>query len=148
MSVQQVDAALLNRSGDLLAEACSERASVDDFLERSFGLALLHEDEIVGWCLSEYNLDHRCEVGIAVVPSYQQRGLATALGTAFANEAHSRGITEIGWHCWVDNEASLRTAQRLGFRRVGTLLATVVTTVAPSVMHPGSHSDRSAVRID
>ena len=51
-----VDDPSLNRKEDLLEEMCSERASVADFLARSFGLALLHGHAVAGWCLSEYNL--------------------------------------------------------------------------------------------
>ena len=55
---------LLNRDA-LMEEMCSERASVADFLAQSFGVCLLHGDEIAGWCLSEYNSPTGCEVGIA-----------------------------------------------------------------------------------
>jgi hypothetical protein len=56
-----VDAALLADEGIqnmayLTEEMVSERPSIDDFLAKSFGVCLLHEQEIVGWCLSEYNL--------------------------------------------------------------------------------------------
>jgi len=65
-----VDAELLTEPGlagldDLRTELGSERSSVDDFLARSYGYALLHNANVAGWCLSEYNLGERCEVGIA-----------------------------------------------------------------------------------
>ena len=115
-----VDAALvddpaLENKEELLEEMCSERASVADFLARSFGLALLHGNAVAGWCLSEYNLGHRCEVGIAVDEPFRRRGLATLLGRAFARQALAAGVTEIGWHCWQDNAASCATARALGF---------------------------------
>jgi len=40
---------------DLLEEMCSERESVDAFLENSFGLAAFKDGSLAGWCLSEYN---------------------------------------------------------------------------------------------
>ncbi len=67
-----VDAALLGRSDllhmdELRRETCSERLSVEDFLAHSFGACLLHDDELAAWCLSEYNCNRRCEVGVATV---------------------------------------------------------------------------------
>lgn len=73
----------------------SERESAADFVTRSFGLAL-HHDAVVGWCLSEYNLGHRCEVGIAVDEPFRRRGLATLMGGAFARQALAAGVSEIG----------------------------------------------------
>jgi RimJ/RimL family protein N-acetyltransferase len=102
----------------LTEEMCSERESVDDFLQKSFGLCLVHEHEIVGWCLSEYNHADGCEIGIAVSPPYQRRGFATLLASAFIETAHSQGITHIGWHCYASNLPSVATALKIGFEKV------------------------------
>jgi hypothetical protein len=93
------DEALGNRD-ELVGEVCSERASVDDFLARSFGTALLHDGAVAGWCLSEYNLGRRCEVGIAVEGPFRRRGLATQMGGTFVRQALAAGVHEVGWHCW------------------------------------------------
>src|SRR5688572_26982705 len=45
-------------------EMCSERGSVEDFLARSFGLCPVYSNEVAGWCMSEYNVGERCEIGI------------------------------------------------------------------------------------
>lgn len=122
-TLRWVDAALLENSSlenvaALKEEMCSERASVDDFLARSFGVVALDNHALAGWCLSEYNTDHACEIGIATMEPYQRRGIATAMTTAFIAHAHARGITEIGWHCYASNRASSATACRAGFERV------------------------------
>lgn len=119
-SLRLVDADLLSEVGlagrdDLLAELVSERSSTDDFLARSYGYALIYQSDIVGWCLSEYNLGNRCEVGIATAEGHQRRGLATASGLAFLELARANGIRRVGWHCWARNLASSATAERLGF---------------------------------
>jgi GNAT superfamily N-acetyltransferase len=111
------EADLAGRDG-LLAELCSERSSAEDFLARSYGYALLQDANIAGWCLSEYNLGMRCEVGIATLEGHQRRGLATASGLAFLELARQHGMRRIGWHCWARNLASARTAERLGFHLV------------------------------
>jgi RimJ/RimL family protein N-acetyltransferase len=102
----------------LREEMCSERDSVEDFLAHSFGVSLVAENDLVGWCLSEYNCGDRCEVGIATLPPYQRRGLATWLATAFIAHAAAQGIRHIGWHCWARNTASGATARKAGLERV------------------------------
>lgn len=122
-SLHRVDRALLDRAelknlDALKEEMCSERPSVEDFLDRSFGVCAMIGDELAGWCLSEYNSGDRCEIGIETVEPYRQRGLATAMTCALVEEALSRGIARIGWHCWASNVPSARTALKAGFEKV------------------------------
>ena len=108
---------------DLKEEMCSERSSPDDFLAKSFGVALLdaHRQNkmrvLAGWCLSEYNYADRCEVGIGTQEPYRRRGFATLMGMALIEEASLRGVTQLGWHCFTSNQASVATALKLGFRK-------------------------------
>lgn len=107
-------------------EMCSERASVDDFLARSFGLCPVHVNEIAGWCMSEYNVGARCEIGIATAPKHQRKGIATLATECFLAEAHGRGYTRVGWDCWSRNEASAATARKAGFTLIEEYPAVVV----------------------
>jgi RimJ/RimL family protein N-acetyltransferase len=121
--VQLVDRELLEREylanlESLLSEMASERESTEDFLDKSFGVCVLRGEEIVGWCLSEYNSAGRCEVGIEVLKPYRRRGLGTAMTGALVEHALSEGVSHIGWHCYAGNAASRATARRAGFRRV------------------------------
>ena len=102
----------------LKEEMTSERPSVEDFLAKSFGVCAVHNNELSGWCLSEYNADGRCEIGIETTSDYRQRGIATALTLAFLEHAFSHGISEVGWHCFKRNEASAKTALKAGFDKV------------------------------
>lgn len=120
MRLSPVDARLLARThlkhmDYLTDETQSERTSVQDFLEHSFGVCLHNDETLVAWCLSEYNTGARCEVGIAAVDEYQRRGLGTLVGSAFIEEALNRGIREIGWHCWTRNLPSAALARRVGY---------------------------------
>jgi GNAT superfamily N-acetyltransferase len=121
--LQFVDQALLDRKhlknlDELTEEVCSWFGSVHDFLDRYFGLCVLHGDEIAGWCLSEYNGVDRCEVGLITIEPYRQRGLATVMASALVEHALSRGISYIGWHCYASNVASSATALKVGFEKV------------------------------
>jgi GNAT superfamily N-acetyltransferase len=99
----------------LREEMCSERTSVDDFFDRSFGLCPVYENQVAGWCLSEYNTGDRCEIGIATLEAHQRKGIATILTRAFLIEAVRRGYQRVGWDCWEKNIASVATARKAGF---------------------------------
>lgn len=120
-ALRWVDASLLTEPLEhldtLKAEMQSERPSVADFLQHSFGVCLQHGSELVGWCLSEYNTAEQCEVGIEVRELYQKRGFATLLTHALVDEAYRRGIQRVGWHCWARNTASVATALKAGLMK-------------------------------
>jgi hypothetical protein len=128
-TLRQVDADLLISGiaglDDLSEEMCSERDSVQEFLEKSFGVCPIYQDRLAGWCLSEYNLDERCEIGIASLPPFQRLGLATASTLAFVDLAYRRGIRRIGWHCYTSNRPSVATARRAGLHKVHDYAATI-----------------------
>lgn len=110
----------------ILDEMCSERTSVEDFLTRSFGLVLTFENQVAGFCMSEYNTGSRCEIGIATFEPYQRRGLATRMTWAFLAHAQARGITQVGWHCWSKNLPSAAAALKAGLKLKHTDPAAVV----------------------
>ena len=111
-------------------EMCSERTSVEDFLAKSFGLVLVYQgelaNEVAGFCMSEYNTGDRCEIGIATFEPHQRGGLATRMTHALVAQAHSQGITRVGWHCWSRNLASCATARKAGLELVREEIAQVV----------------------
>jgi RimJ/RimL family protein N-acetyltransferase len=113
-----VESADIYRPDDFIEDLLSERQSLDDFLENSFGACLLHGQQVVCWCLSEYNLEDRCETGIGTAPEHRRRGLAALAGALFSAQARDAGITRIGWHCWSQNQASAAAARRIGFQPV------------------------------
>jgi GNAT superfamily N-acetyltransferase len=118
-TLRRVDAALLAEGlahvDELVEEIGSESPSVEAFLVGKFGFAAQHGAALVGFCLSEYNRPGRCELGVMTIDRYQRRGVATALVAAAISEARSRGIEEVGWHCWADNAPSVGLALKLGF---------------------------------
>jgi GNAT superfamily N-acetyltransferase len=120
--LRPVDAALLadptiKNLDWVMEEMVSERPSVADFLDKSFGACLVHDGELVAWCMSEYNTGNRCELGIATAEAWQRQGLARLTATAVIMEALQRGIHDIGWVCWARNLPSVQTAEALGFTR-------------------------------
>ena len=121
LRLRPVDAALLadtqiRNLAWVKEEMVSERPSLADFLAYSFGYAVQHGEEIVAWCMSEYNSGSRCELGIATLDNWQRQGLATAVATAVISHALTQGIEDIGWVCWQGNRPSVATAEKLGFQ--------------------------------
>jgi len=120
--VQRIDRSLL-ASTDLrnldmvIEEVKSERSSTDDFLQKSFGYCAINGDTITSWCMSEYNTGNRCELGIFTIESHRRIGLATLTARAVIRHALTHGINQIGWHCWADNQPSIATALRIGFKQ-------------------------------
>ncbi len=102
----------------LIEEMCSERESVEAFLNNSFGIVAFHDNTLAGWCLSEYNQIDRCEVGIATMLPFRRMGLAKAMTNRFLMDARNRGLQTILWHCYKSNTASSRTALSTGFKLV------------------------------
>lgn len=104
-----------NNSEIVMQEMQSERPSLDDFFEKSFGFCTLKDDTITSWCMSEYNVGERFEIGIETHPDYRKKGLAICAAKACINHGFDNGYKIVGWHCWEDNLASIKTAIRLGF---------------------------------
>ncbi|MGB1286441.1 MAG: GNAT family N-acetyltransferase, partial [Aggregatilineales bacterium] len=91
----------------------SEYPSITDFLGQGFGYCAIKDDDLLGWCLSEYNLPERCEIGIEVLEAYQQSNISTALCAAAIEHALSNEIQQIGAHIWAHDTAALMTLQQL-----------------------------------
>lgn len=110
------DARLANRDR-LIDEIHSESPSLDYFFHQHFGYCARDDKKLVGWCLAEYHYQSRYELGIETIQAYQCQGIATHVASAVINQAFATGATEIGWHCWANNTASIATALKLGFRK-------------------------------
>ena len=112
----------LRHTDDQTEELCSESPSVEWFLAHEFGFCVQEDDAIAGFCTTEYTRPARsggparCELGVNTVRAFRRRGVATLAAAATIQEAHRRGIVEIGWHCWATNAASIALAHKLGFQ--------------------------------
>jgi len=102
----------------LFEEMRLERGSPDGFLKHSFGIAAFHDNELAGWCLSEYNHDTRCAVGITTMSSFRRMGIAKSMTLGFLNLAVKQKVETVLWHCYKSNLSSARTAQYAGFHLV------------------------------
>lgn len=91
---------------------CSNR----EFAQTGFGLCLLMGDTVASWCLSVYVSGRNLELGLATVPDFRNKGLATLTAAACVEHCLINGIVP-HWHCWDDNYPSVAVAGKLGFER-------------------------------
>ncbi len=66
---------------------------------------------------------HVGTLGLGVLPAFRGLGLGALLTTTLAAVAAEHGITNLLLRVRAGNAAAIRLYERLGFRRVGTLLA-------------------------
>jgi len=99
-----------------------------DFVDASFGFSLVHENAVASWCLGVFCSGSHVELGLATIPAYQRQGYATAVASHCVSYCAEHGLTP-HWHCWEDNVASWRTAEKIGF--VNPVSYTVYKTSIP-----------------
>lgn len=85
-----------------------------DFLRASLGAFMLHDGIVASWCLGVFASGKHVELGLATVPEYRKQGYATAAAARCLAFCDQNGLTP-HWHCWEDNVASWRIAQKVGF---------------------------------
>ena len=101
----------------------SQYENEEKFLESGFGFCLVENNETIAcWCLSDWGVGNKIEIGIHTATEYRRRGFATLCTVATAEYGQGKGY-QIGWHCNQDNEGSWRTAEKVGFVRKKSYLA-------------------------
>lgn len=124
-SIRPLDRELLRRDNvhDLLAHQLPTEqlwGSVDQLIHQAVGFAALKNDEVVSWCTPDCVGGGRIDFACATHPAHRLKGLASIVTAASVQAAFERGFRAAGWMCAASNEASWRTAERVGFVRQGT----------------------------
>jgi GNAT superfamily N-acetyltransferase len=101
-------------SGEVAGWVSSFWATFEDFTRTGFGFCVLEEDVVVSWCLTVFASRDQRELGLATVPEYRGKGLATATAAACLAHCLAQGYTP-HWHCWEDNRPSQLVAEKVGF---------------------------------
>ena len=117
--IKQIDekflcSSLHDNKGLLLEEIRSMWPSMERFVKFGFGFSLATKRRIVSWCTAEYVSRRKCGTGIETIPEYQNRGFATITASAFVEYCIQKGIRP-HWECNLDNLASRRVAEKVGF---------------------------------
>jgi RimJ/RimL family protein N-acetyltransferase len=89
----------------------------EDFFGRGFGFCLVKEnEEIVSWGIADWATEDQAEMGIGTSKEYRRQGFATTVTSAAADFCLTNDI-RLGWHCSEHNNASWKTAEKVGFIR-------------------------------
>ena len=90
--------------------------SVSNFLEHGIGLCMMREDETIVEAYASALGKTRAEIGAITREAYRGRGYA-AIACAFLIKICDDLGFQAYWSCDADHQASIRVAQKLGFRR-------------------------------
>jgi len=94
--------------------------SVDDFLQNGFGLVLVIDDTVCGYCLSEYSIDNECAISIWVDEKHRKQGYAKMMTRLFLHYNKDKNWN-VYWGCESDNMPSNKLAQITGFELISSL---------------------------
>lgn|GEM_PF-1088726 len=123
IAVRPVDREVLESdlvgADDLRETILSEWKTLSLFHEHGFGTIAVTDGRIVARSTCDYVADGAGEIGVWVDDDFRLRGLGTAVATETARQAFSRGLLEVGWHCWANNAGSLGVAANVGFAPTG-----------------------------
>lgn len=104
----------LFNAGEVAGWVSSFWATFEDFTRKGFGFCVLDADMVVSWCLTVFASRDQRELGLATVPEYRGKGLATATAAACLAHCLTQGYNP-HWHCWADNRPSQVVAEKVGF---------------------------------
>ncbi len=118
-AIRPIDRALMEDEAiagrDMIAEEiCEMWGSAEAFLNGGFGVCVVVDEGVAGFCTAEYLSPGLCGIGIATAPEHRRKGYALAMTEAFVAECMRRDILP-HWECWTDNAGSMLTARRAGF---------------------------------
>lgn len=113
--IKKVDEHIANSSSfnELSEDFVSQFESVDDFIARGMGFAVLHNGEVVSAATSFSIYDEGIEIEIGTDPAYRRKGLAAATAAALIIDCLDKGL----YPSWdAANTESLKLARKLGYR--------------------------------
>ena len=109
------DLNLLASAPPELRDACWE--SPRELLSEGFVACAVVSGAIVATALTSARSARYAEVGVYTHQDFRRRGLATAAASIVVRRVQKAGLTPV-WSAGEHNAASLRVAQKLGFREV------------------------------
>jgi len=93
---------------------------INKFKDYCLGSYIRKGNKILSWCLVDCIVDDKIEIGITTDNDYKRKGLGAIVVAATVNASMSKGISDIGWHCVDTNIGSIKTAEKVGFKKIKT----------------------------
>lgn len=113
--IKKVDKDIAEKTSfnELSEDFVSQFESVDDFIARGVGYAVLHNGEVVSAATSFSIYDEGIEIEIGTDPAYRRKGLAAVTAAALIMDCLDKGL----YPSWdAANTESLKLAEKLGYR--------------------------------
>lgn len=104
----------------LIADELYSYRDMEDFYQNGFGLALVVDGMVSGYCLSEYSVNHSHGINIWVDEQYRRSGYAKKMINAFLLHCQEKNQTAY-WVCNADNVPSNKAAVSSGFVLTSTM---------------------------
>ena len=111
------DMGLLKAAG---VDGVDFRGGLPTLLEAGTVAGAVVDGRIVSTAQTAAITEHYADIGVATDEQWRGRGFATAAASIVARRIQQTGRTPV-WSCGEDNLASLRVAQKLGFKEVSRL---------------------------
>ena len=105
---------------EMLTDELYSYTDMEDYFQHGFGLALVKDGAVAGYCLSEYSTEDSVGVNTWVDERYRGQGCAKKMAAAFLRHCGETKQTA-WWACEADNEPSVKTALSVGFVPAGEL---------------------------
>lgn len=91
--------------------------NLENFLNRSYGYIVSHNNKIVSYALGNYLIENIHLIGVETLKNYRKKGLSQACCEAFIKNSLSNNIKP-RWECMGSNIASQKLVEKLGFDKL------------------------------
>jgi RimJ/RimL family protein N-acetyltransferase len=88
---------------------------------------------IACWATVDFIAHGFGDIGFFTQTHYRRRGLGTIVTAATLEHGFANGLSHVNWTCDADNQASLRTAKKLGLERIDDYMMYVL------ILDPAQH---------
>jgi len=99
---------------ELITDELYSYTDMEDFFQNGYGLALVMDGEVSGFCLGEYSVDNSHGINIWIDERYRRLGYAKKMVNAFLMHCREQNQNAY-WACNADNIQSNKVAVASGF---------------------------------
>lgn len=119
--LRQIDIELLNDPNIKNLEFLSSEIkrwwdSYEDYLDKTFGYCIIHENTIANYCITNFVYENVHTMGIETLEEYRRKGLSQVTTEAYVENCIQNQLSPY-WECMETNLASRALAEKLGFYR-------------------------------
>lgn len=115
--IKPIDASILPRLDGRIKPSFSWESG-ESFLQKGVGFCAMYGDTPAAWAFSAAVSDREIDIGVETLEQFRGKGLAAAVAGKMAEYVLSIGKKPV-WACHSENIASRKTAEKIGFEKVG-----------------------------